>query len=51
MVSVQVLDHIRQSGELGAQSEIQVPIHVVNVVPLDVLTSQCTSFSFPKPTG
>lgn len=52
VVSVQVLDHVRQRGELGVQREIQEAIHVINVVPLDVLaTSQSTAFSSPGPPG
>lgn len=38
VVCVQVLDHIRQCAELsGVQSEVHELVHVVDIVPLDVL--------------
>lgn len=37
VMSVQVLDHIRQRGELCVQSEVQILVHVVDIIPLGIL--------------
>lgn len=38
-MSVQVPDHFRQRGKLCIQSEVQFLVHVVDIIPLDILST------------
>lgn len=37
VMSVQILDHLRHRGKISIQSEVQIPVHVVDIVPLAFL--------------
>lgn len=37
VMSVQILDHLRHCGKICIQSEVQIPVHVVDIIPLAFL--------------